>query len=237
MIALITSILLDYVPLGNAIPALETVPIDTNPLVQPFLNAILPVQAGFTSRFSLFRRQGCPNLTLLCPSGGCCSDDTSCCGSTCCPSGYLCTGGTAAAPCCGAITSPTNECGGSNGNVSFAILSLSNLHPLDNILTFWWTSALCSLSSFWLVFPCYYSMPEYLMRNQKMKLFHTSGCRMEQVYFRRFKYVSKFDDLRHFLISSKVRSIQRYSNPYSLLLFLSRLVFLLHIVVSPAVVS
>lgn len=102
----------------RAIPSLDVSPIDMNPLGQPFKNAVLPVTPGFSPRFSLFRRQGCPNLTLLCPSGGCCSYDTSCCGDTCCPSGYLCTGGTVAAPCCVAIDSPTNTCGDSNVRVS-----------------------------------------------------------------------------------------------------------------------
>jgi hypothetical protein len=144
MFVLATSILLAIFPFANAIPAFGFVPIDTNPLGQPFINAILPVQPGFTPRFSLFRRQGCPDLSLLCPSGGCCSYDTSCCGSACCESGYLCTGGTAAAPCCVAETSPTNECGGSNANVRIAILSLNYLHVLENILTFPWSSAVHS---------------------------------------------------------------------------------------------
>lgn len=100
----------------SAIPPVEVSQVDTNPLGQPFKNAVLPVTPGFSPRFSLFRRQGCPNLTLLCPSGGCCSYSTSCCGNTCCASGYLCTGGTATAPCCVAIGSSTNTCGG--GNVS-----------------------------------------------------------------------------------------------------------------------
>lgn len=117
--------------------------IDTDPLGQPFINAILPVQPGFTPRFSLFHRQRYPDLSL-CPSGGCCSYNTSYYGSVCRQSGYLCTGGTAAAPWCVAETSPTNECGSSNGNVRIASLSLNHLHALDNMLTFRWLSAVHS---------------------------------------------------------------------------------------------
>ncbi|KAH8774134.1 hypothetical protein BGZ57DRAFT_982508 [Hyaloscypha finlandica] len=105
MFILAVSILLAISPSAKAIPALGFSPTDTNPLGQPFVNAVLPVQPGFSPRFNLFRRQGCPNLTLLCPSGGCCSYDTSCCGR-----------GTVDAPCCVAVNSPTNKCGGSNGN-------------------------------------------------------------------------------------------------------------------------
>ena len=56
-----------FLPTG-AVPALGLSLIDTNPLGQPFVNAILPVQPGISPRFTLFRRQGCPNLSLLCPS-------------------------------------------------------------------------------------------------------------------------------------------------------------------------
>jgi hypothetical protein len=136
MFILAAFILLAPFPFVQAIPAFGFSPIDTNPLGQPFVNAVLPVQPGFSPRFNLFRRQGCPNLSLLCPSGGCCSYDTSCCGSTCCNSGYLCTGGTAEAPCCVAENAPTNECGGSNGNVRIVILSLNDLDILDNVLIF-----------------------------------------------------------------------------------------------------
>lgn len=129
-------ILLTLSPFVKAIPAFGFSPIDTNPLGQPFVNAVLPVQPGFSPRFNLFRRQGCPDLTLLCPSGGCCSYDTSCCGNTCCSSGYLCTGGTAAAPCCVAETAPTNECGGSNGNVRISVLCPNDFAVLNNILIF-----------------------------------------------------------------------------------------------------
>ncbi|KAH7089740.1 heterokaryon incompatibility protein-domain-containing protein [Paraphoma chrysanthemicola] len=98
----------------SAIPPIQRSLVDANPLGQPFKNAVLPVAPGFSPRYSLFKRQGCPNLTLLCPSGVCCSYSTSCCGNTCCASGYLCTGGTSSAPCCVAIGSPTNTCGGGN---------------------------------------------------------------------------------------------------------------------------
>ena len=43
---LATSILLALFPFANAIPAFRFAPIDTNPLGQPFINAILPVQPG-----------------------------------------------------------------------------------------------------------------------------------------------------------------------------------------------
>lgn len=97
-----------------AIPSLDIFQADLNPLAQPFKNAVLQISPDISPRFSLFRRQGCPNLTLLCPNGRCCSYGTSCCGNTCCALGYLCTGGTLAAPCCVAITSSTNNCGSSN---------------------------------------------------------------------------------------------------------------------------
>lgn len=116
----------------SAMPTLGDSPIDTNPLGLPFKNAVLPITPGFSPRYSLFRRQGCPNLTLRCSNGGCCSYDTSCCGNTCCASGYLCTGGTASAPCCVAIGSTTNTCGGSNVSnlrvcANFVRLTLSSL--------------------------------------------------------------------------------------------------------------
>lgn len=116
---IIFSALLRLAFVVSAIPSLDVSLSDTNPLGQPFLNAVLPVALQFSPRFSLFRRQGCPNLMLLCPSGGCCSYDASCCGNTCCPSGYLCTGGTTTAPCCVAIGSPTNTCGESNVSIFF----------------------------------------------------------------------------------------------------------------------
>jgi hypothetical protein len=129
------SVLLTFIPFTKAIPALALSPIDTNPLGQPFINAVLPLQPGFSPRFDLFRRQGCPNNSLLCPSGKCCSYDTSCCGSSCCPSGYLCTGGTQAAPCCVAITATSNQCGGSNGNVRITIPFAISFCILDSMLT------------------------------------------------------------------------------------------------------
>ncbi|KAG9232774.1 hypothetical protein BJ875DRAFT_465936 [Amylocarpus encephaloides] len=66
--------------------------------------------------WSLFRRQGCPILTLLCPGGNCCSYGDSCCGRNCCASGYLCTGGTLSNPCCVAIGASSNDCGAPNSN-------------------------------------------------------------------------------------------------------------------------
>jgi hypothetical protein len=135
MCLLAASLLFAFFPFARAIPALDFSPIDTNPLGQPFINAVLPVQPGFSPRFNLFRRQGCPNSSLLCPSGLCCSYDTSCCGSSCCASGYLCTGGTEEAPCCVAIDAASNECGSSNGNVRISILFAISFDILDNILT------------------------------------------------------------------------------------------------------
>jgi hypothetical protein len=98
----------------RAAPSSDISASDENPLGQPYANAVLPISPISPPLFSLFKRQGCPNLTLRCPSGGCCSYDTSCCGNSCCEFGYLCTGGTVAAPCCVAINSPTNTCGASN---------------------------------------------------------------------------------------------------------------------------
>src|ERR1700712_3737756 len=109
---------------AKAMPPLDLSPVDTNPLAIPFKNAVLPIELDISPRFSLFRRQGCPNLSLRCPNGGCCSYDTTCCGNTCCASGYLCTGGTVAVPCCVAMSSLTNTCGGSNSNVHMSLTDL-----------------------------------------------------------------------------------------------------------------
>ncbi len=103
--------------LVHALPPFPVSLEDNNPIAFPFARAVLPISPGPVSGYNLFKRQGCPNLTLKCPSGNCCSYDTSCCGNTCCASGYLCTGGTASAPCCVAISAVSNTCGGSNGNV------------------------------------------------------------------------------------------------------------------------
>lgn len=105
-------------PFAHGVPAIETIPEDSNPLAQPFINAALPAKPGLTAKFDLFRRQGCPNQTLLCPGGVCCGYDTPCCGSVCCNPGYVCSGGTSSAPCCVAIGAQSNSCGSPSGNVS-----------------------------------------------------------------------------------------------------------------------
>jgi hypothetical protein len=40
------------------------------------------------------------------------------------------------APCCIAVNSPTNKCGGSNGNVRIVISSLNDFDTFDSILIF-----------------------------------------------------------------------------------------------------
>jgi hypothetical protein len=125
-------ILLALLPPTLAIPSgsLTSSNLDTNPLAHPFRGstvALLPARRRQSpaQAFALLRRQGCPNLTLLCPSGVCCPYGNDCCGGVCCNSGYLCTGGTSAAPCCVAIGALTNDCGGESGNVSTPIAPAS----------------------------------------------------------------------------------------------------------------
>ena len=99
---------------------------NANSFSSPYASAFLPIApAEVNGNNTLARRQGCPNLTLLCPSGGCCSYDSSCCGNMCCPSGYLCTGGTADAPCCVPITSSDNICVNVRGFFFFFFFLLS----------------------------------------------------------------------------------------------------------------
>lgn len=85
---------------------------------------------------NIFRRQSCPNLSLLCPSGICCSYATTlttCCGQNCCAQGYLCTGGTQSNPCCVAIGSTTNVCG--SVNINSNVRNRSTYHVCDTIAT------------------------------------------------------------------------------------------------------
>lgn len=94
-------------------------------LARPFVNNALSNPRASDTGFSIFRRQGsCPILTLVCPSGICCSYDKPCCGSTCCDSLSVCSGiDSRGAPCCVPLSSATNTCG-SSGNVSLPRLSL-----------------------------------------------------------------------------------------------------------------
>lgn len=96
-----------------------TLPLDDlNPQGHPFLGSSIANQPNTTSILGIFKRQGCPAMTLLCPSGGCCPYEGSCCGKVCCTSGYVCSGGTSSSPCCVAIGDLSATCGGSSGNVS-----------------------------------------------------------------------------------------------------------------------
>ncbi|KAM7185085.1 hypothetical protein V8F20_011950 [Naviculisporaceae sp. PSN 640] len=106
-----------FSPLTFAIPSGSLIPLefrDPNPLAHPFRGSTLalPPRQSPAEAFALLRRQGCPNLTLLCPNGVCCPYGNDCCGGSCCESGYVCSGGTSAAPCCVAIGDLTSVCGG-----------------------------------------------------------------------------------------------------------------------------
>jgi hypothetical protein len=121
---------------------------DSNPnheVAEPFAKrAAFPGQVAL-SGWSIFRRQGCPNLSLLCPSGVCCSyatEVTSCCGKNCCASGYLCTGGTTSNPCCVAITDSTNTCGSVNTNVRGLSLLALKFYKLNSMIAMQHTGVL-----------------------------------------------------------------------------------------------
>ncbi|KAH7024622.1 heterokaryon incompatibility protein-domain-containing protein [Microdochium trichocladiopsis] len=95
------------------------------PVPQPFTGAAFPQpRHESNSPLRLFRRQGCPNLTLLCPGGGCCDYNNPCCGALCCASGYVCSGSAPdGSPCCVAIGAVTNQCLGSSTSVRGDLLA------------------------------------------------------------------------------------------------------------------
>ena len=95
----------------TVVTCIPTAEEDRNPRGRPFANAVFARQPVSRLLYGLIPRQGCPNLTLLCPGGICCGYDSPCCGDTCCAEGSVCSGSDGSAPCCVAIGAVSNTCG------------------------------------------------------------------------------------------------------------------------------